>query len=42
MFGRPPRRPMRPDDELWLSLRALAAAAALTAVVIYWALVIVD
>lgn len=42
MFGRPPRRPMRPGDELWLSLRALAASAALIAVVIYWALVIVD
>ena len=42
MFGRPPRRPMRPSDEVWLSVRALAAAAGLTAAVIYWALVIVD
>lgn len=42
MFGRPPRRPMRPGDEVWLSLRALAAAAALIAVVVYWALVIAN
>lgn len=42
MFGRPPRRPMRPDDEVWLSLRALAASAALIAVVVYWALVIAN
>ncbi len=42
MFGRPPRRPMGPGDEVWLSLRALAAAAALIAVVVYWALVIAD
>lgn len=42
MFGRAPRRPLRPGDEVWLSLRALAAAAALIAVVVYWALVIVD
>lgn len=42
MFGRPPRRPMRPGDEVWLSLRALIAAAVLIAVVVYWALVIVD
>ncbi|WP_419912163.1 hypothetical protein [Candidatus Poriferisodalis sp.] len=42
MFGRPPRRPMRPGDEVWLSVRALAAAAALLAAVIYWALVIAD
>ena len=33
---------MRPGDELWLSLRALAASAALIVVVIYWALVIAD
>ncbi len=42
MFGRPPRRPLRHGDELWLSLRALAAAGALFGVVVYWALVIVD
>ena len=33
---------MRPGDEVWLSLRALAAAAALIAVVVYWALVIAN
>ncbi len=42
MFGRPPRRPMRPGDELWLSVRALVASGALIVAVVYWALVIAD
>lgn len=33
---------MRPGDEVWLAVRALAAAAALIVVVIYWAVAILD